>query len=82
MKKRKNGGEVKKGIMGKEMVEVDGNIFKVIKGWEFYKKVGKVEGNYRWIFSRDRIRDSELILGLNEEVNIGVGYWYCNIYEV
>ena len=74
--------EVKKAIMAKEIVDLHGNIFKVIKGWEFYNKVPNFEGNYTWIFTRDRITDTQFILALNEELNIAVGYWYSNIYQL
>lgn len=75
--------------MAKEIVDlhgnifkVIGNIFKVIKGWEFYNKVPNLEGNYTWIFTRDRVTDTQFILALNEELNIAVGYWYSNIYQL
>lgn len=82
MNKTKNPREVKKAIMAKEIVDLHGNIFKVIKGWEFYNKVPNLEGNYTWIFTRDRITDTQFILALNEELNIAVGYWYSNIYQL
>lgn len=44
MNKTKNPREVKKAIMAKEIVDLHGNIFKVIKGWEFYNKVPNLEG--------------------------------------
>ncbi len=52
MNKTKNPREVKKAIMAKEIVDLHGNIFKVIKGWEFYNKVPNLEGNYTWIFTK------------------------------
>lgn len=82
MNNTKNPQEVKKAIMAKEIVDLHGNIFKVIKGWEFYNKVPNLEGNYTWIFTRDRITDTQFILALNEELNIAVGYWYSNIYQL
>lgn len=82
MNKTKNPREVKKVIMAKEIVDLHGNIFKVIKGWEFYNKVPNLEGNYTWIFTRDRITDTQFILALNEELNIAIGYWYSNIYQL
>lgn len=71
--------------MAKEIVDLHGNIFKVIKGWEFNfitRFPTLNEGNYTWIFTRDRITDTQFILALNEELNIAVGYWYSNIYQL
>lgn len=70
--------------MAKEIVDLHGNIFKVIKGWEFYNKVPNLEGNYTWIFTRDRITDTQFILALNEELN-QYNSWlleYSNIYQL
>lgn len=79
MDKTKNPRTLKKAIMAKEIIDLHGNIFKVIKGWEFTEKVPNLEG-HKYIFTRDIISDQEFILAIKEDY--AAGYFYSKSYDL
>lgn len=65
--------------MAREIIDLHGNIFEVIKGWEFSQKVPTFD-NYTYIFTQDIITKLPFILALSNVNNTAYGYFPSKFY--